>query len=533
MSAPRPKTFFPLALFGVTATLLALGCKPGEPDTSSADTSSRADVSVSPDADLSMSPDAGPADAEAGPPDAGEPPPDAAGGLPTEASNLRLLTVLADLSSEEMQGRLTGAAGGDRAEAYLVETLRSANVEVLTQEVTFPLYEVSSVALEEVDAQGASVATYAYIDQFREVKYAASGEVTSDLFFVGYGLVTGTIDSYAGVDVGGKVVAVLTGVPSGSGLSPEDDGRIDLKLQQAAAHGAVGAILIPAGLEASYDKDAPLETELSALDKYLDLHTDVIPAAFPALFVHVASTPKLMGRSHAELVRAPASVPVGKRVRVSLTGKTTPDAKCRNVLGVMRGTSPTVGQEVVILGAHYDHLGVGADGRVFYGAGDNASGTSVVVEAATALALSGQPPQRTLLFALFCAEEQGLRGSFYYTYYGEPTFPLAKTKLMVQVDYLGEEDGPYVTNLDGYPLMQMFLGTSMEDAVLPVVPVDWEGGCASDDCAFLMTTSVPAYRFLSTGQHHHQTTDRFENMSKPMVKRVADVVLRGLEAVAF
>jgi hypothetical protein len=198
----------------------------------------------------------------------------------------------------------------------------------------------------------------------------------------------------------------------------------------------------------------------------------------------------------------------------------------------MRGTDPELGDEVIILGGHYDHIGVGADGRIFNGAADNASGAGVVLETAATLVESGFEPTRTILFALWCAEEQGLWGSFEYGAYGTPLFPLDDTQLMLQVDYLGEEDGPYLTNVDGNELLDEFVGRESSAEELRLRFLDWGGGCASDDCVFLYM-GVPAYRFIAYGQYHHVAEDDFSNLNIAMSDRVADICIRGLGRIAF
>ena len=138
----------------------------------------------------------------------------------------------------------------------------------------------------------------------------------------------------------------------------------------------------------------------------------------------------------------------------------------------------------------------------------------------------------SLVFAFFCAEEQMLRGSLEYTYYGTPLFALRDTKLMIQVDYIGELDGPYLGNYDGGEAIDTFLAPVMDDDGMPIYAEDWGGDCASDDCGFLWA-GVPAYRFMANGAHHHQASDVYDALNPDTIARVADVVILGLGAYAF
>jgi len=453
--------------------------------------------------------------------------------LPREADEVRLADVIERLSTDEMAGRLTGTASGDAAEAMVIEALESTGIEVATQDVSFPLFEVLGPAeLAVLDEDGEVLANLAYIDDFREVDFSGSGSVTGDLVFLSYGFADERRDDYVDVEVEGRVAVILTGVPPGSGMVPEDDGRIDLKIDTAHEHGAVGVIFLPAGDDAGRDVERPLEMELFAQDKYGDFHADLHHPELPVAFVHVDSTMTFAGVPHGTLVPAEPGYELNRRVRLEINGNVHEDAFCRNVFGVMRGTDPEIGSEGIILGAHYDHIGVGADGRIFNGASDNASGTGIVLETAATMMESGFEPRRTILFALWCAEEQGLWGSIEYGAYGTPLFPLADTQLMIQVDWIGGSDGPYLTNGDTNTHLRTFVGDEREADELPLRYIDWRGGCASDDCIFIHL-GIPAYRLIAYGDYHHIAEDDIENLDMTMIDRVADMCIRGIGAIGF
>lgn len=505
--------------------IVAFGCSSSDP--SSAPAEAQAGSAGAPDQDAAPE-----AAAEASADQTSEPEAAAPKPLPESVDGDRLNSMLQALSADDMQGRLTGLPSGDKAEQYILTQLKSVGMETQTQEVTFPVYEVlGPAALELVDAADKPQDTFKYIDDFRGVDFSGDGSVTSDLVFVSYGIVKGSVDSYAGTDVTGKIAVVLTGVPSGSGLSADTDGSIDLKIDQAKKHGAAGVIFVLTGADSQQEQQDPDAMEVWALDMYLDLHPELLSAQMPVAFVHTSATKRLTGMTTSELT-AKAGMDLGRRAHLEIHGVSHPTAKCRNVFGLMKGSDPALSSENIILGAHYDHVGMGADGRVFHGAGDNGSGTAIVLEAAMSLQKTGQAPKRTLMFAFWCGEEKGLRGSLEYTVYGKPVLPLAKTKLMIQVDYIGETDGPYLTNLDDQPMVQKFIGTSMEDEELPLSGLNWFGQSASDDYGFLYK-KVPAYRFLAYGDYHHKSTDTYENLNLAMVKRVADISLRGMEAVGY
>src|SRR5262249_10925896 len=113
----------------------------------------------------------------------------------------------------------------------------------------------------------------------------------------------------------------------------------------------------------------------------------------------------------------------------------------RNVIGLLPGHDPVLRNETIIIGAHYDHLGLGgfgsldpdSTGKVHNGADDNASGSAMLIELAQRLAAA--PPARTVVFIAFSGEELGLLGSSYYV--KQPVYPLATTLAMINLDMVG------------------------------------------------------------------------------------------------
>jgi Zn-dependent M28 family amino/carboxypeptidase len=106
-----------------------------------------------------------------------------------------------------------------------------------------------------------------------------------------------------------------------------------------------------------------------------------------------------------------------------------------NVIGILEGSDPKLKEEAIVIGCHYDHLGVSAQGDVFNGADDDASGVAVMLELAQAFGKGGARPKRTLLFIAFSGEEQMFVGSSHYV--RNPARPLSKTVLMVNLEILG------------------------------------------------------------------------------------------------
>lgn len=199
----------------------------------------------------------------------------------------------------------------------------------------------------------------------------------------------------------------------------------------------------------------------------------------------------------------------------------------RNVVGVLPGRDPDLRNEIVIVGAHYDHLGTGhfgsldpdSTGRVHNGADDNASGASALIHIAKTLAAT--PPARTVVFIAFSGEEAGLLGSDYYTKH--PIFPLARTYAMVNLDMVGR--------LRSDRLLVFGTATATEfngilDSLNAVARFDLkssgDGWGRSDQSSFYGAGKPVLHLFTDLHEDYHRTTDDWEKINVDGLERVAD-----------
>ncbi|AFD05997.1 M20/M25/M40 family metallo-hydrolase [Solitalea canadensis] len=134
--------------------------------------------------------------------------------------------------------------------------------------------------------------------------------------------------------------------------------------------------------------------------------------------------------------------PFVAKLRVMPGVKDTPYVKTWNVVGVIEGSDPVLKKEYIVLGAHYDHLGMGGPSSkkkdtvaIHHGADDNASGTAALLEIGEKLSANRSLLKRSIILISFGAEEQGLLGSKYFTEH--PTVPLNSIKLMINMDMVG------------------------------------------------------------------------------------------------
>jgi hypothetical protein len=208
-----------------------------------------------------------------------------------------------------------------------------------------------------------------------------------------------------------------------------------------------------------------------------------------------------------------------------------------NLIGVVRGSDPAIRDEAVVLGAHFDHLGVGkpvAGDSIYNGADDDASGVAVVLAAARSLAKA--PARRSVLVLLTSGEEFGVLGTQWYL--DRPRVPLSRTIADLQVEMVGRPDslagGPGKLWLTGYERSTM--GEAFTAAGLPIVAdprPSFRFFERSDNIVFAMR-GIPAHTLSSFDLHadYHQPSDEVDRIDFAHLEQAADVVLRATRLLA-
>jgi len=295
------------------------------------------------------------------------------------------------------------------------------------------------------------------------------------IVFAGYGIVypEGKRDDYKGLDVKGKIVAILPGVPQG--LPNEVEAHFGDDEQKAAIAQQKGAVAVIVLESLAQREQIPFE----AIVPYYDYERTTwarpdgtafatAPGAPPVGYVGPAGAEKLFQGAKIRWADVLAAQRRGTRVPTgALAGTLRVASKTRlvtqatrNVAGLIPGTDPSLKAEYVVLSAHLDHVGVGdaVNGdRIYNGAMDNAIGVSTMLEVARKFVASGEKPRRSMLFVALAAEEKGLLGSDYFAHYP----PVAKDRLVADVNM----DMPILT----YPLVDVVALGAERSSLGPVI----------------------------------------------------------------
>jgi hypothetical protein len=216
-----------------------------------------------------------------------------------------------------------------------------------------------------------------------------------------------------------------------------------------------------------------------------------------------------------------------------------------NVLAILPGSDPDLAHEVIVLGAHYDHVGHGTHGNslailggdlendsIHNGADDNASGSAVLLELAESLATSPVRPRRTIMFQWYSGEEVGLLGSLHWV--KEPTVDFDRVVAMLNMDMVGRLTGStlMVGGVGTTPAFEGLVRAAADAEDVDLI-LDQVGAAPSDNASFHQA-DVPVL-FFFTGLHrdYHQPSDEidgFNSVGASRVARMIESVLRGLDA---
>jgi aminopeptidase YwaD len=461
---------------------------------------------------------------------------------------VRYLDHIKFLASPELKGRATGSPELERAARYIADRFKADGLQPAPGASGFlqPFQVTSSAKLGkssrfEISA-GADSQDLQLEKEFIPLNFSSNGRVSGGVVFAGYGITAPEYgyDDYAGLDVKGKIVIVLAHEPQEfdeksvfGGKSYTDHSQYYSKAANARAHGAKAVVAVKDRLNHKQDKEdlepfgranGPADAGIPVVEVRDDVVQQWLQASGKDLQqLEAAIDGDLKPRSFVL-----KSVEIRAYIELERAVKTV-----HNVVGYLPGQT----DEYVIIGAHYDHLGLGEQfsmapsmaGTVHPGADDNASGTAGVLELAHYFAAqyAAKKPKRGVLFMTFAGEELGLLGSGYYA--NHPELPLGRAVAMINLDMIGRpREGKYFIGGAG-------TGSTLRptlDAIIPQyqLKIDYSdnGGYGSSDHTSFTTKQVPVLFFFS-GLHsdYHKPGDTWDKIdtasSVQVLQLIADV----------
>ena len=377
------------------------------------------------------------------------------------------------LASPEMRGRLVGSPEIAAASEWIADRFEMLGLEPAGddgsyyQDFDLAWFSLGASNLLSITGVGAARRPG---DGWTPINFSASTSAAGPVAFAGFGIVEPRLgyDDYKNQDVRGKFVLVLEREPGVTDPSSPFDGVVTAeasrtwrKALSAQERGAIGILFVrdvhnrPETGDWQQAHASSWPEEPRRVERFL-LGAWVEDITIPAAQISVELAEALVSGSGSTLEElSMASEEAGEGLGVialpgaeaSLTVNVERHTVMgRNVLAMVEGSDPDLRDEVVIIGAHHDHDGTDGE-TVFPGADDDGSGTVGVMGVAGAYARAieaGERPRRSVIFAIWDAEERGLLGAWYYTL--RPLFPLQSTVAKLNLDMIGRhqevpEDG--------------------------------------------------------------------------------------------
>lgn len=379
---------------------------------------------------------------------------------------------LSIIASDEFEGRETGQPGADKAAHYIADEFKSLGLQpIVNGSYFFDIPVVNSTfKVNSFTVNGAALASG------KDFNAQGGGNKTidaKDIVFIGYGIGADNYDDLKGTDITGKVVMYISnGEPMNKGLSkitgtdkPSDwsAGRSRKRAQYILSKKPLMlfAVNIPTGAAGGPGGQGARRPAGGAPAARMGLKPEG-PVTTPVTFnIPVATADLLLknsGKTIAELKAAidESGAPQSQVIKADIsTSYSTEEApvKAVDVLGFLPGSDPKLKDEVVVISAHYDHIGLvrdpNAKDKVNNGADDDGSGTTGILEIARAFSQAkkdGHGQKRSILFLSNVGEEKGLLGSEYYT--DHPVIPLERTITDLNIDMIGRVGFEYIGKPD-------------------------------------------------------------------------------------
>ncbi len=410
------------------------------------------------------------------------------------------------LADDALEGREVGSAGARCAADYIAARFEAIGLEPIGDEGTFfqsfPIRAGSQ--LTAGNALRSDRGSFTLGTEWVPLGFSGSADVSAELVYGGEGInrPEEPDNDYPTLDLEGKILVVEYGDPRATGRMPMH-GTSHFKATVAQGRGAAGVIVL-------LPDSTPLPSPSTETRAFLRI---------PVAVVRGTVSEALRSAARAGEAATIATAVEERRVQA------------RNVVALLPGTDAEHMREILVIGAHYDHLGLGGEnslapdayGSVHNGADDNASGTGALIEVARKLAERGTA--RTVVFLAFTGEEKGLWGSQHYV--RNPTFPLSSITAMLNMDMVGRLEGETLTvfgvgTAEEWTDLLEEANASLDAPIDVATSPDGEG--PSDHAAFHREGVPVLHFFTNTHEDYHRPSDDWQKIDADGLAQVVDLV---------
>lgn len=489
------------------------------------------------------------------------------------------------LASDELEGRDTPSRGLNIAANFIAANLAAWKLKPLGDDGTY--FQHLSLERDLIDGAQTQVeiggGRYLPGDDF--IPLTAEGNASGQLVYAGDGWLTADSNPYKDIDIRDKIVVIMDGGPKG-GYTDLFSDHTENPYEYAETHGAKALIIVPnLGLQRwgldrlrqrafeigdicvpalTIPRSVPFNVGTTGGVADIDIKEGLripmitaLPALVNALFSGEKLSPAKIFRNGTGHPGEPFTLNPEKKVSISVKLKSE-KAMAQNVVALLEGTDPQLKKEYVVIGAHYDHLGMRPpergeqNDRIYHGADDNGSGDAALLGIARAFALAPRP-KRSILFVWYTGEERGEWGSKFITQF--PPISLDATIAQLNMDMVGrtkkegdtnpqdaELTGPHEVYACGSKFLSSELGEISEAVNNGFLKLKLNYQCddvdhqsvllRSDDDSYLQK-GIPVIAYY-TGFHadYHTTSDTSDKIDPQKMEDIARTVYATARALA-
>lgn len=470
-----------------------------------------------------------------------------------------LRSYLTVLASDEFEGRETGSEGQRKAADFIAAHFDRLGLPKIGegdsyfQQIAFTAENWDNGQIE-LDANGEKYRHLSDFLSFPSANVDRPAFSAKEVVFLGYGIDDKKYSDYKGQKLEGKTILIYRDEPvndrgiswiTGTEALSDWSTNWERKLELAHQHGVSTVLIIDPDIKKSVG-----EARTTLLSSEMRMGPGNLAQGKYANNAFVSSTlaKAIVGKKFNKFVKLRDGIKrTGKPAHLSLScdlamvqKKSVKGLTGSNVLGFIEGSDPKLKQEVVVVSAHYDHLGKRGN-SIYHGADDNGTGSSTVMEIAQAFAQAkkdGQGPRRSVLCLLVSGEEKGLLGSEYYAEH--PVFPLENTVADVNVDMIGRTDKKHDDNPNYiYVIGSNRLSTELHEineaanATYSHLELDYTFNAKDDPNRFYYRSDhynfakkgIPSVFFFSgTHKDYHQPSDTVDKIMFDKMEKIGHLI---------
>lgn len=442
---------------------------------------------------------------------------------------------VAFLASDSLKGRKPGTPEADIAALYIRDQIKKAGLQLLG-DGGFQYFDVIT-AVEPGPANSLSFDNFTakINDDYIPLAFSKDTTAQAEVVFVDYGFDFDEDSivwhSYKDLNVKGKYVLVLRGDPDperGNSVF-ESYNSLRHKVLIAKDKGALGVVFVSGG---KIDPDDALiemtinEGRTSAGVQVIHIKRSVADRILASQNVTIESLEKKINEN-----RQPKSIKPNRIISIS-TEIVKKSESTQNVVALLPGSDPLLKKEYIVIGAHYDHLGMGGSGSgsrrpdtvaVHNGADDNASGIASIIEIVEKMASRKNELKRSIIFVAFGAEELGLLGSKFFT--DNSPVNIKDIKAMLNLDMVGslnKETKALTIGGTGTAVGLSDLVNQLADSTKLIVKQSTEGYGPSDHASFYMKDIPVLFFFTGVTEEYHTPDDIVDSLNFVGQKVVSD-----------